>query len=207
MMKYYTWALRNLVRMAPDAGGGSGSGAGSGSDDAGMSSSGGSEGTDQGEEDKGDDPKTFTQEDVDKIIDKKFAQWQRKAEAESKKAIEAAMAEGERRAKLSAEERAKEEQAQREAEFAKREAELTRKELRAQAIETMAKDGIPAGMADILNYSDKESYEASYETVKKAYLASVQEGVEARMKGKPPKDSSGGASDYTAQIRRAMGLK
>lgn len=207
MMKYYTWALRNLVRMAPDAGGGSGSGSGSGSDDAGTSSSGGSEGTGQGEEDKGDDPKTFTQEDVDKIIDKKFAQWQRKAEAESKKAIEAAMAEGERRAKLSAEERAKEEQAQREAEFAKREAELTRKELRAQAIETMAKDGIPAGMADILNYSDKESYEASYETVKKAYLASVQEGVEARMKGKPPKDSSGGASDYTAQIRRAMGLK
>lgn len=207
MMKYYTWALRNLVRMAPDAGGGSGSGSGSGSDDAGTSSSGGSEGTGQGEEDKGDDPKTFTQEDVDKIIDKKFAQWQRKAEAESKKAIEAAMAEGERRAKLSAEERAKEEQAQREAEFANREAELTRKELRAQAIETMAKDGIPAGMADILNYSDKESYEASYETVKKAYLASVQEGVEARMKGKPPKDSSGGASDYTAQIRRAMGLK
>ena len=73
-----------------------------------------------------------------------------------------------------------------------REAAVTRRELTAQAKDTLADKGLPIEFADILNYKDAESCNSSIEVVEKVFQNAVEKAVEERIKGgKPPKKVPG----------------
>lgn len=148
--------------------------------------------------------KTFTQADVDRIVQKTIASERKKAES----AAQAARTEAERLASMTAEQRVEAERQQREKALADRERAITQRELRATALEALAQKELPAELAGALNYADADSVNASIAEVEKAFRAAVQKGVEGRMKGAAPKS---GDTDPEAALlaatRKAMGLK
>ena len=132
--------------------------------------------------------KTFSQAEVEDIISKRFAKLQRESEKRVEQARKDGMTEGEKLATMSAEERIKAQQEKAESDFKaredalkQREAELTRKELRAQAVETLTGKGLPASLADILTLTDAEACNASIATVEKAFRDAVKAEVDKRL--------------------------
>jgi len=132
-------------------------------------------------------PKTFTQEEVDKIVQSRLAKEAKK----NADAVAAARTEAQKLATMSAEEKAAHEQQERETKLAQREAEIARRELRATALQTLGEKQLPAELADVLDYTDADKCSASIARVEKAYRAAVQKGVEERMKGNPPPAATG----------------
>ena len=79
-------------------------------------------------------------------------------------------------------------QKKKEKELSDREAAITRKELMAEAKNTLAEKNLPAGLAEVLNYADAESCNKSIAAVEKAFQAAVEAAVQERLKGgTPPK--------------------
>ena len=75
---------------------------------------------------------------------------------------------------------------QREDAVSKREKEIARRELRGSAIEQLAFRGLPAGLADALNYENAESLDKSLNAAEHAFRDAVRQGMEARMVGMQP---------------------
>lgn len=182
-MKNYLRLLqlrRTAMMMAPDAGGASGAADG---DSAAQAGTGGDA---QAADAQGDEKseKAFTQADIDRIIRAEKAKWQRQQQK--------AVSEAERLAKLSTEERAAEEARVREEALNQREAEITRRELRAQALQDLAAQQMPAELAELLDYKDAQACSASIQKVKGVWQKAVQKGVEERVKAGVPKGSTTG---------------
>ena len=116
------------------------------------------------------------------------------------------MSEAEKLAKMTKEEKAQYMQKKKEKELSDREAAITRKELMAEAKNTLAEKKLPAGLAEVLNYTDADACNQSIAAVEKAFQSAVEAGVQERLKGgKPPKTPpSGGNSDMETQIAEAM---
>lgn len=140
----------------------------------------------------GEGSKTFTQDDVNKIISERLAKERAKWEKEFETKLTEAKTEAEKLAKMNAEQKAEYERKKREEELAKREAEITRRELRATALETLAEKGLPKQLADILVYTDAEACQKSIENVEKVFREAVEAAVNERLKGEPPKGGGGG---------------
>lgn len=183
------------------SGGGAGvpgsSGAGSGGDPSGANGGGtgggNNAGGSAGDGKKGDDgAKTFTQDDVNRIIQDRLAKERQKWEKEFETKLNEAKTEAEKLAKMNAEQKAEYERKKREEELAKREFEITRRELRATALETLAEKGLPKQLADILVYTDAEACKASIENVEKVFREAVEASVNERLKGEAPKGGGGG---------------
>ena len=103
------------------------------------------------------------------------------------------LSEVEKLAKMTKEEKAQYMQQKREKELTDREAAITRKELMAEAKNTLASDGLPQELAEVLNYSDADTCKKSMEKVKEVFQRAVETAVEEKLKGgKPPKKASGG---------------
>ena len=94
--------------------------------------------------------KTFTQEDVDKIVAKRLNEANAKNQDATNEAINKALAEYERQQKLTAEEREKEAKSKRESELKEREDAITLRERRLQAKETLESKGIPTDLVDFV---------------------------------------------------------
>lgn len=104
------------------------------------------------------------------------------------------LSEAEKLAKMTKEEKTQYLQQKKEKELADREAEITRKELAAEAKNTLSEKKLPVGLAAILDYSDADSCKRSMEAVEKAFREAVQVGVEERLKGTtPPKKAENSA--------------
>lgn len=145
-------------------------------------------------------PKALTQADVDRIIRQERAKWQRQQE----RAVADARTEAEKLATMTAEQRAEHEREQREKKLAEREATITRRELKAEAVETLTEKGLPAKLAEVLDYTDADKCSASIEAVEAAFRAAVQQGVNERLKGSAPKAATGAAKvDYAKMAREA----
>ena len=98
------------------------------------------------------------------------------------------LSEAEKLAKMTKEEKAQYMQQKREKELTDREAAITRKELMAEAKNTLASDGLPQELAEVLNYSDADTCKKSMEKVKEVFQRAVETAVEEKLKGgKPPK--------------------
>ena len=81
---------------------------------------------------------------------------------------------------------------------------LTRRELKAEAVETLTEKGLPAKLAEVLDYTDADKCSASIEAVEAAFRAAVQQGVNERLKGSAPKAATGAAKvDYAKMAREA----
>lgn len=98
------------------------------------------------------------------------------------------LSEAEKLARMTKEEKADYLQKKKEKELSEREAAITRKELMAEAKNTLAEKNLPAGLAEVLNYTDAESCNKSITAVEKAFQAAVEAAVQERLKGgTPPK--------------------
>lgn len=149
-------------------------------------------------EDGGDEAgKTFTQADIDRIIEREQVKWKRAQE----RAVQTARTQAEQLASMTAEQRAAHEHRQREAELSAREAEITKRELRAQALQMLSAEKMPVELAELLHYQDAEHCSASIEALKKVWSKAVQAGVEARVTGGTPK--AGTATGHTDYARKA----
>lgn len=96
------------------------------------------------------------------------------------------------------------EQAQdaRELALAAREREIERRELRAQALERLAAQHLPALLAETLDYTDAQAMGNSLEAMREAWTQAVQKGIEERMKGAAPR--TGGAAVRPGTLREAI---
>lgn len=103
------------------------------------------------------------------------------------------LSEAEKLAKMTKEEKAQYMQQKKEMELTDREAAITRKELMAEAKNTLASDGLPQELAEVLDYSDADTCKKSMEKVKDVFQRAVETAVEEKLKGgKPPKKAPGG---------------
>lgn len=127
--------------------------------------------------------KTFTQEELNAIIDKRLERERRDAQAR----IDKAVTEAQKLAKMNAEERAEHERQELQKTLAQREAEITKRELRAEAKSQLSDKGLPIELAEVLPYTDAETTNAAMDAVEKVFRAAVERGVTERLKGNPPK--------------------
>ena len=96
------------------------------------------------------------------------------------------LSEAEKLAKMNKEEKAAYMQQKKEKELSDRESAVVRKELMAEAKNTLAEKKLPAGLAEVLNYTDAESCNKSIAAVEKAFQAAVEAAVQERLKGGEP---------------------
>lgn len=134
--------------------------------------------------------KTFTQEEVDKIVAKRLNEASAKSQETTDTAVKQALAEYERQAKLTAEEREKEAKTKREAELKQREDDVTLRERTIQAKEMLDEKGIPTEVVPFLIDLDEAKTKENVEQFAKLYNKSVEIGVTNKLKGNPPKDFS-----------------
>lgn len=146
--------------------------------------------------------KTFTQEELDRIISSRLAKERAKWEKEFETKLNEAKTEAEKLAKMNAEQKAEYERNKREEELERREAEITRRELRATAIETLAEKGLPKQLADILDYTDAEKTNKSIENVEKVFREAVELAVNEKLRGGNPPKGGQGTTNLEAQIAK-----
>ncbi|WP_347559935.1 DUF4355 domain-containing protein [Clostridium sp. AM58-1XD] len=116
------------------------------------------------------------------------------------------LSEADRLAKMNKEEKAEYLRQKQEQELKNREAAITRRELMAEAKNTLVEKKLPVGLAEVLNYTDAVSCNKSMEAVEKAFQEAVQTTVEERLKGgTPPKKApSEDGNDLTKQVEDLM---
>jgi len=160
------------------AGGAAEEGDGSGADDG------------DGEGAKDGKPKTFDEvledkayrEEFDRRVSKELEsareKWQVLADD---KATEA-----EKLAKMTKDEKAQYLQQKKEKELADKEAAITKRELMAEAKNTLAEKGLPSALAELLVYTDADACNTSIGTLEKAFQSAVEAAVEGRLKGGNP---------------------
>lgn len=197
----------NLQLFAEDAGDGGSEGEG-GAEGAGGADSGAGGGSGSGGSGQ-EGEKRFTQAELDEIINRRFAKLSKDFETR----LEEARKEGEKRGKMTEDEREKADREARETKLRQREADITRRELKADAIEKLVGDGLPRELADLLDYTDAEKCDASRESLAKVFRASVQAQVDARIResgGSPgghggsrqPDTDKMSDAEYYASLRR-----
>ena len=96
------------------------------------------------------------------------------------------LSEAEKLAKMNKEEKAAYMQQKKEKELSDRESAVARKELMAEAKNTLAEKKLPAGLAEVLNYTDAETCNKSIVAVEKTFQAAVEAAVQERLKGGEP---------------------
>ena len=132
--------------------------------------------------------KFYSHAEVENIINRRFAKLQRESEKQAEQARKEGISEGEKLATMSAEERIKAQQEKAESDFKaredalkQREAEVTRRELQAQAVETLTGKGLPAGLAKYLDYTDADACNASIAEVAKDFGEMLKAEVDKRL--------------------------
>lgn len=141
-------------------------------------------------EDKNAGNKTFSQADMDNLAGKIRGEEKAKNEQAIKDAVASAIAEYERKAKLTEEEREREAKTKREAELKARENELTLRENKITAQELLSQKNIPIDLVDFVVDLDENKTKENIEKLAKTYNKSVETGVTDKLKGTPPKDFS-----------------
>lgn len=145
------------------------------------------------EENKTNTQKTFTQEEVNNLVQKRISEVQAKADERNKNAIAEALAEYDRKAKMTEEERLNEERKARDHELAEKEKSITLRENRADGIEKLAELNIDTKLVDFIVDVDKDKMQKNIETFSKVFNEAVSKAVEAKLAGKTPTDYGDGS--------------
>jgi len=128
--------------------------------------------------------KTFSQEDVDKIVAERLARQQKKFDAEKQEAAELA--------KMNAAQKAEHAAKKREEELVAREKSVAEKELRFTALGILEENKLPASLVDCLNLGSADACNASIEALKKAWPEAVTAAVNNALRSDTPPPYSDG---------------
>lgn len=124
-------------------------------------------------------PKTYTQEELETLLADKKKEWQEEREAEEQERIR----------NLPEAERLKREQISKDDKIAQLEAELNRRDLQAEIIAKLDERRLPVSIAELVQYGDRESTMQSLDKLMGVFENAVQEGVMLRLRGKTPEGS------------------
>ena len=139
--------------------------------------------------------KTFTQEELDKILNKKFAQWQKKTEE--------AKAEAERKAKLTEAEKLAEERK----EFERIKMQFEYEQRVNSTSKVLASNNLPIEFADFLIGDSDEATTQRVDLFKNAFNEALEKAVNERLRGRTPKASTSKALEITKEDFRSMSYK
>ncbi len=116
------------------------------------------------------------------------------------------LSEAEKLSKMNKEEKTEYMRQKQEKELLDRESAITRRELMAEAKNTLAEKKLPVTLAEVLNYTDADSCSKSIAAVEKAFQEAVQAAVEEKLKGgTPPKKApSQEDADLAKQVEALM---
>lgn len=120
------------------------------------------------------------------------------------KAKQDGLTEGQKLAKMNAEDRARHDLEEKLKDLTAREQELTKGELRAEAIRQFGEKGLPVNLAKIIPYIDADSTNAAIVEVEAVFREALEIAVTDRLKGTPPKI---GQPQTQAQISQADASK
>ena len=138
--------------------------------------------------------KTFTQAELDKILNKKFAQWQKKTEE--------AKVEAERKAKLTEAEKLAEER--KEFESMKRQFEYEQRVNSTSKV--LASNNLPIEFSDFLVADTEEATTQRVDLFKNAFNEAVEKLVNERLKGSVPKVGTSTKKEITKEQFKKMDL-
>lgn len=144
--------------------------------------------------------KTFTQADVDKLLqsetDKRVTEGLKTARAkweeEFKGKVEQERKEAERLAKLSADEKRQEELKKKNEEIAGKETELRKRELKLDTIGVLSEKQLPVDFADFLMGNDAETTNENIKRFGDAFSKAIENAVNDRLRGNTPRGGQGG---------------
>ena len=139
--------------------------------------------------------KTFTQEELDKILNKKFAQWQKKTEE--------AKAEAERKAKLTEAEKLAEERK----EFERMKMQFEYEQRVNSTSKVLASNNLPIEFADFLIGDTDEATTQRVDLFKNAFNEALEKAVNERLRGRTPKTSTSKTLEITKEDFRSMSYK
>ena len=130
--------------------------------------------------------KTFTQEELDAIIQKRLLKAQDKWTKEYEKKLADEKAEAQRLAEMDATQRAQAQAEKKLKELEAREAEIQRKELKIQCEEILQSRNLPQSLSTFLLASNADQINENINIFEKAFKDAVSAEVDARIKGKTP---------------------
>lgn len=130
--------------------------------------------------------KTYTEAQLQAQLEAAKAQWAVQQQEEA------------RLSKLPPEERAKAEADAQKKEVEDLRAQLLQRDLKDAALKQLEKDGFPAGLAELLTYTDKESMEKSMAHAQEVFKSCLEAAVKERLRGKTPEGLGGAASAENA---------
>ena len=139
--------------------------------------------------------KTFTQEELDKILNKKFAQWQKKTEE--------AKAEAERKAKLTEAEKLAEER--KEFEAMKKQFEYEQRVNSTSKV--LASNNLPIQFADFLIAETDEATTQRVDLFKNAFNEALEKALTERLRGNTPKVGISSNKEISKKEFRSMSYK
>lgn len=134
--------------------------------------------------------KTFTQTDLDNLASKVRGEEKAKRESLINEAVNSAISEYERKAKLSEEEREKEAKTQREKELSQRELDITLRERTLEAKELLANKGLSTDLVKYVVNEDKDKMKDNIDNLSKTFNKALESAIQEKLKGQAPKDFS-----------------
>lgn len=148
------------------------------------------------EQPKQENERTFTRDDIAKMMTAERAKW----EAEQADAIEKARTEGERLAKLSKDERAKEEEQKRLDAITERERLVAEKEMRIETQTLLVEKGLPLEFIDIVLATTAEEVKTNIDNLQTIFDSAVEKRVDERLTQEKPRTGNGSQTMTKAEI-------
>ena len=154
-----------------------------------------------------DADKTFTQDELDHIVQERVKRAVAKAQKDAEDKIKQAQSEGERLAKLTKDERAKEEEAKRLADLEAREKAIAVKELRIETQSLLSDEGLPIEFLDVVMADTAESVKENIASIRKVFDEAVEKRVNERLTQDKPRRGSTAGEMTKAEIMAVQDAK
>lgn len=144
--------------------------------------------------------KTFTQEDLNRVLQERLSEEKAKSESEKQKAVEEAKKEAERLATLSQEEKQKELTEKQREYLESKEREIQLRENKLDAIAKLDELKMPIKFAEFVINEDKEKMFERIKDLNESWTTSLNEAIADQLKGNAPKDFTSKAQKKITKV-------
>lgn len=151
-----------------------------------------------------DESRKFTQEDMDRVVKKRLQAAEAKHQEALDAAVKKAIADYDRKAKMTEADRAAEASKEREAELTRREHELAVRENRNRAVEELTKKNIPTSLVDYIATADADETDENIAAFEADWSRALAAAIKDAARGSAPRDARSeedrnpaGAKKYT----------